>query len=155
MAYVNENEFKLLLSPEIYNRIFGNGSDTGFGGISATSGSLRFEQFAEQASGYVDSFLSVQGVEVPVSNPTPFIKRCALYRCYLDVMAFMNIQVSDDIRETAARNESILYDIAIGKISPPGTSTPIDAGVGGNSFSPITGSLGGQLSKSKLSGRFF
>lgn len=155
MAYFTIHEFKLLLSPALVEKIFGVDANPGWGGISAASGSMRFDQFAQQASDYVDAFLQVQGIEIPVANPNGFIKRCALYRCAVDVLAFMDEPISDDIKETASRNESILYDIATGKLSPPNVDTRVDAGVGGSSFSDTEGNLGAVFTKRKMNGTFF
>lgn len=153
MAYFTEEQFKLVLSPEHFNNIFGKGSNKGWGGISATSGSLRFEMFAEQASGFVDAFLEPAGYSVPIANPSAFMVRCALYRCVIDVLGAMNIPVSEHYVNTAERNESVLHDIATGKIPIPGIPSSTVTGVGGslssNSSKPENDA---QLSRRKLRG---
>ena len=154
MSYFSQSEFELILSPAIYNKIFGNGSSEGWGGISPASGSLRFEMLSAQASSYVDAFLEPAGYSVPLDSPNDFVKRCAMYRCLVDVMALMNEPISDRIAEMVNRNESILHDIATGKIPVPNTTSSTSTGVGGSVWSAQTGSLGVQVSKSRLAGRF-
>lgn len=156
MAYFSQDELKLQLSPAIYDRIFGAGSVTGFGEISATSGSLRFTQLAEQASGYVDAFLEPAGYAVPLASPSHFIKRAAMYRFIVDVYMIADIPVSDTMLEEVRRTESVLHDIATGKIPVPGLDpSTISAGAGGHIFTATTGSFGQQLGKGKLGGTFF
>jgi len=155
MAYFTLQEFQLQLSPAISNRIFGDGSELGFGEIGATSGSLRFTQLAEQASGYVDAFLEPAGYQVPLNNPTPFIKRAAIYRCIADIYGLADLPVNEHLMETVSRNESLLHDLAIGKIPIPGKTQDLDTGTGGHSFSAASGSAGPVFGKTQLGGTFF
>lgn len=155
MAYFTYDELKLQLSPAIVDRIFGSGSQTGFGEISATSGSLRFTQMAEQASGYVDAFLEPAGYTVPLTSPSYFVKRAAIYRCIADIYALSDIPINEQIQDTVNRNESLLHDIATGKITIPGTDQNVDTGTGGHVFTATSGSGGGYFSKTNLGGAFF
>lgn len=154
MAYFTFDEFKLQLSPEIANRIFGNGSNLGFGEISATSGSLRFTQLSNQACGYVDAFLEPAGYTVPLDSPSHFIKRAALYRCIADVYALANLPVNEQLLETVSRNESVLHDIATGKIPVPGKTQSTSTGTGGHVFTATSGS-GGSYTRNNMGGVFF
>ncbi len=154
MAYFTRTEVELQLSPDIVGKIFGDSTQTGFGGISQVSGTLRFSQMAEQSSGYVDAFLEPAGYSVPIPSPSPFIKRCAIYRFIADVYALADLPINDQITEAVDRNESILHDIAVGKIQIPGQTQDTESGTGGNVFSATTGSLGVQMGKSKLAGTF-
>lgn len=155
MAYFTKQEVQLQLSPDIYDRLFGVGSNVGFGEIDEASGALRFDQLAEQASGYVDAFLEPAGYTVPIAVPSPFIKRCAIFRFIVDVLALANLPINEQLNETASRNESVLHDIATGSIPVPGLAQDVSTGTGGNSFSSSTGSLGSLLGRASLGGRFF
>lgn len=155
MAYFTADELKLQLSPQIYDRIFGTGSETGFGEIGAASGSLRFTQMQQQADGYIDAFLEPAGYSVPLSNPNAFIKRASMYRMIADIYALADLPVNEQIMDTINRNDSILHDIATGKIPVPGQTQATDTGTGGHVFTATSGSGGPAFSKGSLGGTFF
>lgn len=155
MAYFTYDELKLQLSPAIVDKVFGSGSELGFGDISAVSGSLRFTQMSEQASGYIDAFLEPAGYTIPVATPTAFIKRAAIYRCIADIYALADIPINEQLIETVSRNESLLHDIATGKITSPGDTQDTDTGTGGHTFSSSTGTDAAQLDKDSLNGTFY
>lgn len=155
MAYFTQEDIKLFLSPDIFDRFFGSSTQDGWGGLPFASGSAKFEMLAEQASGYVDAFFEPAGYTTPLDPVSHFVKRCAMYRFIIDVYSIMDETVPEGIRETAARNESILHDIATGKISSPANASSTETGVGGFAMSPVTGSAGGLLSKDKLWGSYY
>jgi len=153
MTYFNSNDIKLHLSPAIYDNIFGSGSQTGFGGISAVSGSLRFTQLANEASDYVDSFLLAGGYDVPLSSPPQLVKRAAIFRFVADVYTMQSIPINDQLLRTIEYNDSVLEQISIGKFKLTNTAEKTTEGVGGHLFSQTTGSFGTQLGN-KLFGTF-
>lgn len=154
MAYFSRMEAELQLSPAIIGKVFGSGGESGWGEISETSGSLRFDQMAEQASGYVDAFLEPAGYTVPLATPSAFVKRCAMFRFIADVYALAELPINEQLLDTINRNDSLLHDIATGKIVVADLSQEVDVGTGGHVFTSATGSLAPQFSRNALGGTF-
>lgn len=154
MAYFSRQEAELQLSPAIMDRIFGAGSELGFGEIGATSGSLRFTQMSEQASSYVDLYLKPAGFAVPLSSVPAIIKQIAIDKFIVSVYVYADLPINDVLLAQVGFNDSVLQKISIGELDLDGPKQDLNTGTGGSLFTSSAGSLGPQLGKAQLGGTF-